>query len=369
MAFAYANLAKKYKDFRAPAAEVLVDGEKLDSGKVSIRRVHVEHCAVNTMSNCEIDIAGLYSLKTSRFDMSAVDSVEAGKTLEVKLGYGSDLTTVFYGRVEAVNRQFSMDKEMSPEVTITGLDALRALSGPLQEEAPNMKSAKDFVTGILSVCTSSKAAKSVSVGSVLNFDVSLIKTKETNLRFLKEIGRLSMLSLYTSKGVVYFKDIFSSQTLGISLARGKGLLSFQHETDLDGQVGKVTVTGHDPADNSKVVTGSSDSTSMTGTGKWAGEFLSAAEKKQEHSEEIGVATSESLCARIADSILTWKSLGFVTCKGKCVGLPEVEAGKWMRVEGVDPKVDSAYLIAEAWHDYSESGYLTTFILKGAKTPK
>lgn len=362
----YESLRKKYKDFRVPQVAVYVKGQKIDLTKFSLSSAVVDATAENEAAGvCELLFVGVYDPKKSRVDTTLMEALEINQSLEVRMGYGEP-SCVFYGKIDEVEIQYNLGEEEGPTLRVTGIDAKGILMKAREDQSKNLESTKEVVNGILGQCKSDGAAKELKVGNLLQFETPLRQEKTSDFNFLCEVARLTNSSFFVSCGVVYFQDVLSKTDVCISLAWGKNLMRFSRSLDMSRQVSKVVVTGTKMED-SQPVKGEASDVTMAGSGKLASASYRAV--KPETELENALATSEKIAKAIAQSELNQIAMHYVTCTGACIGLPEIEVGKWMKVEGMSEYVDSTYFIYKVRHRFDQQGYLTEFTLKGARSPK
>lgn len=361
----YESLRKKYQNFRVPQVAVYVKGQRIDLTQYNLASVTVDSTAENTAAGvCELVFTGIFDAKNSKVDTRLMNALEINQTIEVRMGYGTT-SCVFYGKIDNIELNFST-RENGPTLRILGIDAKAVLMKARQDESKNLESTKDVVQGILNQCKSDGAVKSVEIGNLLKFETPLRQEKTSDFNFLCEVARLTNASFFVSNGTLYFKDVLSSTDSCITLEWGKSLMEFNRVLDLSKQVSKVVVTGTKMQD-SEPVKGEADSVTMAGSGKLASQAYRSV--KPIHEIENALATSQAIASAMAKAELNRIAMHYVTCTGTCIGLPEIEVGKWMKVEGMSEYVDSTYFIYRVTHVFDESGYLTKFTLKGARTPK
>lgn len=363
----YESLRKKYQDFRVPQVAVYVKGQKIDLTQYNLTSVVVDATAENEAAGvCELLFTGIYDAKNSRVDDGLMRALEINQSLEVRMGYGTP-TCVFYGKIDCVEINYSFgDAEDGPTLRVTGIDAKGLLMKAREDESKNLESTKEVVSGILNQCKTDGAAKDVEIGTLLQFETPLRQERTSDFNFLCEVARLTNCSFFVSRGVIYFKDVLSKTDVCITLAWGKSLMRFSRSLDLSKQVSKVVVTGS-KLEDSQPVKGEATTVTMAGSGKLASQSYRSI--KPETEIENALATSEKIAQAIAKAELNFIAMHYVTCTGTCIGLPEIEVGKWMKVEGMSDYVDSTYFIYRVRHTFSQRGYLTEFTLKGARSPK
>lgn len=361
----YDSLQRKYDNFRVPQVAVYVKGQKIDLTKYNLLSVVVDATAENEAAGvCELMFGNIFDAKNSKVDTKLLGALEINQSIEIRMGYSSP-KCVFYGKIDNIEVNFAFSGD-GPTLRVTGIDAKALLMKARQDESKNLEATKDVVEGILKQCKSDGAVKSIQVGSLLKFETPLRQEKTSDFNFLCEVARLTNASFFVSNGTLYFKDVLSSVDSCITLKWGKSLINFSRSVDLSQQVSKVVVTGTKMAD-SEPVKGEATTVTMGGKGKLASSAYRSV--KPEHEIENALATTPAIATAMAKAELNRIAMHYVTCNGTCIGLPDIEVGKWMKVEGMSDYVDSSYFIYKVTHTFDERGYLTKFVLKGARTPK
>ncbi len=361
----YDSLREKYQEFRVPQVAVYVKNQKIDLTAYHLASATVDATAENEAAGvCELLFTGIYDLKNSCVDTKLLGALEVNQTLEVRMGYGTPVC-VFYGKIDGVDIDFSFG-ESGPTLRVTGIDAKGLLMKAREDESKNLESTKEVVESILKQCKTDGAAKSVRVGNLLKFETPLRQEKTSDFDFLCEVARLTNANFFVSCGEVHFEDVLSKVDKCITLKWGKSLMRFSQSVDLSRQVSKVVVTGA-KKEETEPVKGEATKVTMAGSGKLAADSYQKVKPEQE--VENALATTEAIAKAIAEAELNHIAMHFVTCTGTCIGLPDIEVGKWMAVEGLSEYVDSTYFIYKVRHIFDENGYLTEFTLKGARTPK
>ena len=362
----YEDLQKKYQEFRVPQIAVYVAGKKLDLTRYHLVSATVDATAENEAAGvCELNFSGIFDAKNSEIDTSLLGILEVNKSLEIRMGYSAPVC-VFYGKIDTVNVDFSFGEEDGPSLRVGGIDAKGLLMKARQDESKNLESTKEVVQAILDGCKKDDAAKSVKVGALLQFETPLRQEKTSDFNFLCEVARLTNSRFFVSNGEIVFDNVLKSDSdRCVDLAWGKSLMRFTRTVDFSHQVYKVIVTGTKKED-SAALKGEATKAGVAGSGKLASAFFS--KEKPETEIENALATSEKIAAAIAQAELDRIALDFVTCTGACIGLPDIEVGKWMKISGMGKYVDSTYFVYTVRHIFDSNGYITEFTLKSAKMP-
>ena len=69
---------------------------------------------------------------------------------------------------------------------------------------------------------------------------------------------------------------------------------------------------------------------------------------------------------MAQNILNYMNVGFSGGECRCIGLPEIIPGRFVKLKGIDDKSDGSYFISEVAQILSEDGYNTEFVVSGLR---
>jgi hypothetical protein len=128
-------------------------------------------------------------------------------------------------------------------------------------------------------------------------------------------------------------------------------------------VGKVTVWGLDK--NNKPVVGHADSVTTGGSGKSAAEHCPDLKKAiLKEGSEYAMTTDE--CTRLAKARLNGIAMNFVQGRGRCIGIPELIPGRFLKIKGLIDKSTDELFLSRVIHRFSSDGYYCDFDVKGAK---
>ena len=89
------------------------------------------------------------------------------------------------------------------------------------------------------------------------------------------------------------------------------------------------------------------------------ELLKKCDPREERVVNEPVFTEKQARAR-AIALLSERQKEMVKCTGSTVGLPELRAGRRVRIKGVGPMFSGTYFITETTHTIGGNGYTTSF---------
>lgn len=358
--YTFKDLDKKYDGFSAPAYEISIGGKTFECGKVPISTLEVELSCDGRAGGCSFHIEGNYDYEKRKWVNEMADAVKAGVELEIKGGYGKK-KTIFYGYADDYSIDF--DAEGASGISVTGLDGLGYLMSLREPLYAGKKKPAEIVKEILQKSVSAGFAKKVDMASLDGFETSVVKEQIDDWKFLNLMAQRYGLSLFCVAGELIFSDVASKSSPIMTLTLGKGLDSFQKRVSLAHQVGKVEIMGRDV--NQIAIQGEADSVKVGGDGKSAAELVPALKDAvlREYSE---YARTQDECKTLAQNRLDGIAMGLVSGRGRCVGIPELIPGRYLKIDGGDKKANGSYFLTKVRHLFDDNGYVTEFEVKGAK---
>ena len=113
-------LYKKYQGFRVPAFQVLLgEGKKDLKSQLNGQTEQLEiSLSLDNASSAVFQISNAYDFKNHKFRGEIMNSLTLGNLVQVNIGYGSSLDSVFCGYIHSVKQDF---QEM-PRLSVTALD-------------------------------------------------------------------------------------------------------------------------------------------------------------------------------------------------------------------------------------------------------
>ena len=358
--YKYIDLANKYDDFSAPAFEITLGGKELSRAKATVTELEVELNADGTAGGCSFSIEGLYDYEQSSWNSEIASLIEVGAELTVKAGYVKK-EEVFYGYVDDYAMEFS--PEGAPRIQVSGIDGLGYLMSCRQPLYAGQRKAAEIIKSVLNKAVSAGFARSVTVGSLKDYEVPLVKEQLDDWRYLQLMAQRYGASLMVVDGEMVFDTTMSNTKEILTLTMGVGLERFCKRVSLAHQVGEVEIYGRDV--NQKPIHAAVNTVTVGEGSKSAAQIVSAFKKAslREYSE---FARTEEECRKLAQNRLNGIAMGFVSGDGQCVGIPELIPGRYLKIDGSDKSINGLYYLTKVRYVFSEAGYHTAFEFKGAK---
>ncbi len=350
----YGSLSKKYKGFSVPAVQIKIGGTSLGAMKEAhILSVEVV-LSIKSAGSAKVVLGNCYDYKNGTFDSAIKDLAVLGKTVEVSLGYGSSLVSIFKGFLASTG--MTLDAEDGIFFELTALDVRRLMMADnfhIKEHViKNYSDAvKDIMKRYQKLCTS----KIDNTNE--NFQDGLIRQNSSDYDFIMqdliESGRVER-EFFVVADTAYFRKPKSVSSVLIALGIGKGLVRFSRNAEYENQ--KIQVCGFDAA-TGKAVEGSALSKA---TDRQMDALGGPGERIVPDPSCQDSAQAKSIAECLAAMALAKRQRG----EGVCVGLPEIIPGRFIKLERVDSIMNQKYYVSKVVHTYDEDGFITSFETEG-----
>jgi hypothetical protein len=359
-AFTYDGLSKKHGAFSTPDCEISIGGKDLEKQGMLITQLEVDLTVGYEAGGCVFTVGNGFDPKTSVFTSGWLDSILVpGKSAEIKLGYSDSRVTVFYGYVNSVTCQF--DSEEGVEIFVSCLDAKGAMMAGASQMFWGEKKMDQVVKGIFD--------KYGSLGNTTKIDTipanylekqNFFSNCQTDYEYLVSIARRINFEFFVSRKEIRFVKRRSITASAITLKWGESLISFSREVSLAGQLKDVSVIGLNELEGKNII---GKATDVTKTGTKASSAVW--DKINKWNEKIydSSVKSEKEAKALAGSILEERLMDFVSGNGECMGMPELEPGRFLKIEGCGA-ANGSYYIKKVRHVLDESGFTTKFEFGG-----
>lgn len=345
------SLASKYKDFMVPAMKLKAGGNDI-SGRSEYAVESVELTLSQEASSAAvIRLTNTYDLKSRKFVSDVSSDFILGELIEVEMGYGSSLTSLFYGYVDEITYELSDN----PSVNITAVDVRKLMMGSRKSNiSHSVKSYSDAFQEI--VKKYSAAYKSTDVDTTDQLEVECIAQNGNDYDFIKKVlCRKGDRNFFVHAGKVYFKETSADLFSTVEMEWGKDFFSFQRRASFQDVVIKVlgqNLSTKEEVEAETAVKGDDSQKSLV----------------QSEKTEMDADTSDSAGAKkIADYKAEQEKKRGRQASGSCIGIPEILPGGYVKIKKGDSSlIDGTYSVMEAKHIFSSDGYRTTFDAGGWK---
>lgn len=345
-------------DVLVPAFEILVNGSAL----AVVPAAHVVHVSVEE----DTELPDMFSLEIVASDeledqFIFVDDESlfvVGDSVEIKMGYADELTSMFKGEVTGLEPSFNADR--MPALVVRGYDRRHRLARGRRTRTFVKKKDSDIAAQIAREAglTPNTTDSAVTHDYVLQAD-------RTDFEFLLERASRINYEVVVDDKTLNFHPVANGAGEVLTLLADEELIEFNPRLSSAGQVSDVAVRGWDPKNKQEIVGKSQPSdVSSTMGGAQAGAALSkkAFGAATEFLSRTPVA-AQAEADQIAVARLNSSSLELITGEAACAGRTDLRPGKVVKIDGVGKRFGGRYYITAAAHVFADGGYSTRFAFR------
>lgn len=309
----------------------------------------------------DLEAPSMFTLQLGNWDMTKGEVkwsddklFDIGTSIEIKVGYKPPLELLIMGEVTGLEPEFPENGFLS--LVVRGHDLRhRLLLGTKMRSFTKMKDSDIF---------NQIAQEAGLQGDAQDTSVSLeyiLQHNQTDLAFLQ--GRAERLGyeMTINRKILSFRPPQYTSSKVLTLMYTKDLLSFLPRLTAMGQVGVTEVRGADH-NQKKALVGRAESSALTAMGEVLGletAFRAFGAAKQVIGDyPVG---SQAEVDQIAKGQMQNRALSYMTAEGKCIGNPQLQAGKVIEIAGVGRRFSGLYYVVATTHTVSlDEGYVTEF---------
>jgi phage protein D/phage baseplate assembly protein gpV len=332
----------------APSFEVRVSGVTLAAD--------LSDQILSLVVETDLDLAGSFGIVVRNADNALLDSalLDLGKTVEIHLGYGNDLTPAILGEIAAIEPSFPQDGP--PTIRISGYD-----------KSFKMRRAQPEPTAYVRMNDSAIAARiAVENGLIPVVDPTpglpeKVTQAESDMAFLKSRAQRYYFDVYVEWDRLHFQ-FPRPQTAAHVLEWGKNLSSFTPRISSAGLAGLQVIRGYNQelaqAIYAAALAADLDLDNLVERlGSSAVELLQSLARKGIRKHTIDNPLDAAVLAR---SLLENLLEGLYEGSGSCIGIPDLVAGNYVAIEGVGRRFGGTYRVRKVTHRIDGSGFSTDF---------
>jgi phage protein D len=305
-----------------------------------------------------IDAADMFTIQLNNADLRFTDSAlfDAGKTVEIHMGYAGALAPMMLGEIVAISPSFPDGG--APTLTISGYDK----SFRMRRNSPPPRSFEYLDDSLIAARI---AAENLLV-PICDPAPTVRKRVDQNgsdWALLKELADRNYFQVYVYWDKLYFR-LPRPQTKMAVLEWGKNLNSFNPRLSTAGQVGIQEIRGYDyelaqaivavvpllaldtDLDNIIERLGSGIIDQLVGLGRYVLCDVRVRDYFDAHT--------------FAKSILQQILEGLCEGSGTCIGMPALRAGDQIEIRGVGQRFSGRYRLTQVSHSIDQGGYRTNF---------
>ncbi|MFD8498401.1 phage baseplate assembly protein V [Amycolatopsis sp. NPDC059657] len=332
----------------APRFEVRLSGVTLAADLTE----HILALEVET----DLDLAGSFKITMRNADNTLLDSalMDLGKTVEIHLGYGDELTPALLGEIVSIEPSFP--KDGPPTITVSGFDKSYKMRRT-QPEATEYRFMNDSVIA---------ARLAVENGLIPIVDPTpglpkqAIKV-ESDMAFLKARAQQYFFDVYVDWDKLYFQ-LPRPQFNAHVLEWGRNLTAFRPRISAAGLAGLQIVRGYNQ-ELAQTIYGAALAADfdmdnlVERIGSSAVDLLMSLARKGIRKQTIENPLDAMVLAK---SLLADLLEGMYEGSGSCIGIPGLKAGRYVTIQGVGRRFSGTYRVRKVTHRIDGNGFNTEF---------
>ncbi len=344
--YTYDELAEAYDNFLVPALAIYVNNEDVDliqKKGLAIGNVQVT-LSTDGASGLQLQVSDVLDPKGKNLKKDITDSFSVGTVIEVKMGYGSDLTSVFKGYVT----EYQTSYQHEPTASVTAVDVRKLLMQNRRQHLTYTGMSyseifEDVFDNYGDFCDELHIDD--TEGTVTLYQ------NGTDYQFIRDmLCYQAKREFYVVGGDVYFIEPEEGKEAAfLKLEWGKSLFSYRRNKSYMNKTVRVRSSQEDKTE--KVVSGTvsteDDTPSLTEEG---------IAEEYEPGEGLDTVALENYLKKIIGE----KKKKSSSCYGSLIGLPELVPGRKLEIGGVATEDGGSFYISEVCHSFGDDGFTTSF---------
>jgi Rhs element Vgr protein len=308
-------------------------------------------------------LPGSFSLTVTNNNEQHDADFSIGMEVEIlfKPAFADAATSVFKGIITAIEPIFT--PENTELLRVRGYEkSIKLTQGQKTRTFCQMKDS-DMISRIVSNCglSATVTATSETYPEVIQYNL-------TDWDFIRLRARDLGYLIWSDAGTLKI-DVPPSNSSAIDVTWPDDIQRFEPRLSFLGQLAKAKATGWDPKTKA-IVTG--ESTSKSQTYRAIGESSTGVATIASNISDKVTANAVNIPlisaahgTKMAQARVDFADSGYVTAEGECRGDPNIAAGKWVNVIGVNDKFAGKYLVTQARHEFNSGDYITYISVNGA----
>lgn len=345
-------LAQRYGNFSVPAARVRIDGKEITKECGAVLESLRVKLSLDDSGSTDFSLVHVYDAESRSFQEKVKKLVKLGSRIKVELGYGSELVEVFAGFIYSIRYQIGD----VPSLSVAAMDVKRLMSEN-QKHYYNYEKNK-----------SSEVVEEILKTYKPMFTKATIKTTQeeknpdfeqngSDLDFIQTLCRRCNREFLVCGSNLYFRESKSVKDPILVLENGGGLLSFSREVLYRDET-LVVVVRKDDKDILRAERKIPQSTDVD-----KDEVNSLGIPVRRYIVETDIKTISQVEDRLDKECLDIKKQS-QSGSGRCIGIPDLIPGRYIRIEKMDRKLDGKYYLKQVEHTYGSDGFETSFEVGG-----
>lgn len=355
------RLSLETANFYAPRFEVEIDNQQLSANiSKAILDVTVEE-KLDEGASFSLTIHDGFDMTTQKFKWLDHDLFDVGNNMNIKFGYGSDMSAMLTGNITSIEPSFFTGD--APTLKIGGQD----LSYDYMKRRSPERTFVDQSYSDIAKTIASEAGLNAVVAETGSYESVLRKQSNVSYySFLEDIAGRVGFEFKMDGQTMYFIEPEDDTKEIITLELGRDIISFRPVLRTTGLVTEVEVRGHNPRDPNTPIVGRATAGSERSQepGRSTGSQL--AEERHGPSKRVitnRIVNSVEHANSMAQAELNKASDSLIEGEGECIGIPQIRTGVTICLEKLGDRFSGKYYVKGTTHTINSSGYRTRFSVK------
>lgn len=351
--FRYSELKAKYGGFRNPCCAVKAGGTDIQTLGLYVSEMEIRQTIRNKAGTCTFVISNGYDIVSGGFKDEIADNFPLGQTVEAGMGY---TTPVYMFKGFVTDISFTFESGSPPNARITCSDIRSLMMQGKLNAMPPVASFPLMIPLIMLMYTSIVNMK------IVYYDVWNIledfRQNTNDFNYLYDYGLKRGYEFFVLGEYCYFRKKWQNTALLMHLKWGESIMSFNRATSYSSNKLSGALSGllsFLPYFSDKLLTPQGYPHKMA--------------TPQTPKVQVDTSAAKNTLDLINIMMTSLRNLGDNMASGtvRCVGIPELIPGRYIRLTGLDKNFfDGDYYIEEVTHALSSSGYVTSFEIGSAK---
>jgi phage protein D/phage baseplate assembly protein gpV len=334
-------------DFYAPRFDVRIDGLTM-AADISNQVLSVNY-------DGSLDTADMFNIVLRNHNNQFTDFplFSPGKEVELRMGYGDNLQPMMLGEIASIQPQFPPSG--TPTIAISGYDK----SYRLRQNQPPPRDFKYMSDSMMVAQIALENRLRPIVHPSPWFRVQRTQSS-SDFAFIKDLASENSFDAYVYWDELHFQ--LPVQTEAYALEWGKTLMSFSPRFSTAAMAGLQVIRGYNEALAQAVIGVAAGAlidldAVVEKLGPSTIEMLAELGRRQIHRQEV---QSPIDALNLAKALLQDLLGGMYEGSGRCIGIPQLRAGKFIKVAGVGKRFGGTYRLRKVAHTIDGGGYSTEF---------
>lgn len=350
----FSAIAAGNRHFYVPRYVIRVGGKELLGEGVEVVSLSVDEV---------LDGASRVSVTVLNHDLRWLSAplFAPGNAVEVQLGYGEPLDTLFVGEISELRPSFPA--EGPAQLEIAGHDLSHRLSRGCRFRPWEQVTDSDIAQQI----ANDHHLDPAGITTTTVRYPKVMQDGEDDLAFLRKRAEKNKFEVAVRERTLIFAAPQDQSTAPevTTLKWGESLLAFTPEINTAHQVSEVTVRGWNPTAKREIVGKASwrDLWSNQPNRQSGGELVERLYGRIEACVRGEPVYTQEEAEQRARAVLKERADTFITGRGESIGIPQLRVRTSVVLDGLGP-FSMKYYITGTTHTLSAAGYRTTFSIKG-----